>query len=86
MKKQISATMATALAMAHQHGRIVRYVGGYWAPDKAPRDHRGNPVDNVGTSTIESLVLRGRLIYSEWKEGRNGRFPIAAILNPDAGE
>ena len=74
--------MAVALSMAHEAGgKLVRYVGGYWAPENSPlRSHDGHPVDYVGTSTIEALVKRGELTYSDWKEGRGGKFPIAVVL------
>lgn len=81
MSKKISATMAIALGLAHEHrGYLVRYVGGFWSWEGAPRDHNGHPIDYVGTSTIESLVKRGELQYTEWKEGRGGKFPIIATL------
>lgn len=80
-REEISALMAAALAMAHDHGgELTRYVGGYWSWRSCPRDHNGHPVDYFGASTIEGLVARKRLEYSEWKDGRNSRFPIAAKI------
>jgi hypothetical protein len=85
-RDEISATMAIALAEVHEHGRLVRYQGGYWATDMAPRDHNGIPIDHFGTSTINGLIKRGRLVVTEWKKGsrpRYGRldeFPIAVKL------
>ncbi len=85
MKTEISAPMAICLAMAHDHGgKLVRYIGGYWSWEHAPKhQHNGNPVEYAGTSTVEGLVKRGRLKYTEWKEGRGGKFPIAAELIGD---
>lgn len=78
-KDEITATMAIGLALAMENGgRLVRYVGGYWAAERAPRNHNGIPIDHVGTPTVEGLVKRGRLEYTEWKEGRGGKFPIVA--------
>lgn len=79
--------MAIALGMAHEHGgKLVRYIGGFWSYEKAPRGHDGNPIDHVGTSTVESLVKRGRLRYSEWKQGAHFKFPVVAeLIDLDGG-
>jgi len=80
-KPKISATMAIALAEASENaGQLIRYHGGLWAKRNAERDHYGNPIDHCGTSTIEALVKRGEMVYTEWKEGRNGRFPVVATV------
>lgn len=85
MGKEISATMAIGLGYAHDHGgKLIRYVGGYWSWEGVSRNHNGAPVEYVGTPTIEALVSRGRMKYTEWKAGRNGRFPIAVEIAPDA--
>lgn len=79
MPDNITAAMAVALATATENGgALVRYVGGYWARAGAERDHNGVPVDHAGTATVEALVRRGRLKYTEWKEGRGGKFPVRA--------
>lgn len=81
---QISATMAAALAMAHEHGgTLTRYQGGFWSWSGAPRDHNGIPVEWFNTSTIEALVKRRRLQYSEYKQGHRHRFPVTVTLTPD---
>lgn len=83
MTTKITATMAAALAMAHEHGgKLVRHAGGYWTWEGCPRDC-GRFLDWVGTPTVEGLVKRGRLEYSEFRDGSHGRFPVAAILTPD---
>ncbi len=87
MTKEISATMAICLAMAHDHGgKLTRYVGGYWSWKGVARNQNGNPIEYAGTSTVEALVSRKRLTYSDWKDGRNGRFPIAVEIVPDAND
>lgn len=57
-------------------GSIHRHPGGYWGAS-AFKLH-----ESFGTSTIEGLVKRGELEYTEWQEGRNGRFPIRATIKP----
>lgn len=54
-------------------GTITRYPGGFWRPD-------GEGKPSFGTTTIEALVKRGRLEYSEWKESHGRKFPIKASL------
>ena len=80
MAKPLSATMVCALDDIQEHGgEIVRYQGGYWSwRDVARRPHDGVPEFSYGTNTIHALVTRGELEYSEWKENRRGKFPIAA--------
>ena len=79
-KSDLSSIMAVALAIAEAHGgKLERLPGGFWTYPGCPRyAHNGNPHESYGTSTIAALVARGRMKYVEWKEGRNGRFPIAA--------
>jgi hypothetical protein len=80
-KKPLSATMAGVLGDIIQHGGVVvRHQGGYWSYPGCP--HFGNHFDwYCGTTTIEALVARGELVYTEWKEGRGGKFPIRACLS-----
>lgn len=68
---ELSATMRAALDHASKNGGLVRSPGGYWGP-RAPC---GCPL-TFGTSTINALVSRGLAEYTEWKDGRNGSFPI----------
>jgi hypothetical protein len=85
--KPLSATMAIALAESIEHGgALVRHAGGYWSFPGCPRGpNNGVPEWNVGTSTVEALVARGQLYYSQWRRGRAGRrFPIAAAVTPRA--
>lgn len=86
MAKKLSATMVSALDDATAHGgTLVRFQGGFWSwPNVARTPHDGVPVDWVRPSTVAALVDRGEMTYSEWKEGRNGRFPIAATVTTRA--
>ena len=75
LKLSLSPSMREALFFVEKHaGRIRRYPGGFWTnPEKYEQP-------TFGTKTIEALVTRGYLFYSEWKQGRRGIFPIEAKL------
>lgn len=78
---KMSATMAIALDFAMESkGELVRYQGGFWAPRGMPMQPHGAPADYVNTTTIEALVARGKLKYTEFRTGRNGEFPIAVAV------
>lgn len=69
----LSPTMRQLVGFALSHGgEIVRFPGGFWIAGP-PGDGR-----KWGASTIEALVQRGCVEYSEWREGRGGRFPVKA--------
>jgi hypothetical protein len=71
--------MLAAFEHAKAHGgAIVRYPGGFWY---AANDIGGK---HFGTSTVEALVGRGAANYTEWHEGRSGRFPVRATLRSEA--
>lgn len=73
----LSETMHKAIACAREHGgELVRYLGGRWTW----RDDPSSPWSSFGTPTINALVARGVAEFSEWKEGRSGRFPITMRL------
>jgi hypothetical protein len=57
-------------------GKLIRYPGGYWAAEHWERWI----TPWYGTSTIEALVIRGLAIYTEWKQGRPNKFPVAMEL------
>ncbi len=80
MKKgEITPTMQKAVEFIRQHGSIVRYQGGYWnRPGCA--NYFEYSAGSFGTATVDGLAIRGVIEYTEWKDGRNGRFPIAAKL------
>lgn len=74
---KLSQKMQQALSYARQNGgSLRRYQGGYWAIEH----WRWHEWPWFGTSTVEALVSRGVMSYSEWVEGRNGRFPVAAVV------
>jgi hypothetical protein len=84
--KPLSATMAACMVETIDHGgRLVRHVGGYWSwPGCPKRQNDGLPETYFGTTTIEALVARGELEYIKWRDGRNGRFPVAAAVKGEA--
>lgn len=59
-------------------GMITRYhPGDFWCVENAA----GETVSpTYGTTTVEALVKRGVLEYSEWKQNSRGRFPIRARM------
>ena len=71
---KLSKTMQQCVNSMRTHGgSIERHPGGYW---------RCEPTGgfSFGTSTVQGLVGRGVAAYTQWQEGRNGRFPIRATL------
>lgn len=69
----LTVPMQRALQFMREHqDRLIRLPGGFW---KAPEHERTFP-----TVTVQGLVSRGLAEYTEWKDGRNGRFPIAVVL------
>lgn len=71
----LSPTMLECLKSCRDWGgSIHRHPGGYWGA-AAFKLH-----ETFGTSTVDGLVRRGELEYTEWQEGRNGRFPIRATI------
>lgn len=76
MSKPITATMAACMAYAHEHGGTIhRYEGGRWA--KPGWSWNG---EKFNASTVQGLVDRGEMEYSEWKQGKRSRFPIKATI------
>lgn len=64
-------------------GQIHRHPGGFWAARAF--DVRSG-AEHFGTTTVEALVSRGVLVYSQWKENRAGRFPTQATLSVEKPE
>lgn len=83
MAKALSATMVACIDFAREHGGLVRFQGGFWTKAGAGWLGIAPDAEWFGTSTVDACVSRGELAYSEYRDGRNGRFPIAAII---AGE
>lgn len=62
-------------------GTITRLPGGYWCI----LNEAGETVHpTYGTSTIQALVRRGVLVYSEYKQSHGRQFPICATLDAKA--
>jgi hypothetical protein len=83
--KPMTAIQAAAVADIIEHGgEIVRHAGGYWTyPGAVKSAAFSHPFDWwIGTSTVDGLVRRGELVYTEHRDGRNGRFPIRAAICP----
>lgn len=81
--RPMTALQAMALGdIIDKGGRLVRHQGGYWTlPGAVKTAVIGHPFDWwVGTSTVEGLVRRGELEYVDWRDGRDGRFPIAVAI------
>lgn len=82
-KKKLTANMAIALGdIIERGGKIVRHQGGYWTePGAVMAPVIGRPFYWwLGTSTVDGLVRRGELAYTEHRDGRNGSFPVAAEI------
>lgn len=68
---ELSPTMHECLRrIAIGGGVITRAPGGFWLT----AGYQGS----FGTTTVEALVHRGKLRYSEWKETHGRKFPIQA--------
>lgn len=78
---ELSPKMLAAVEFAQRHGgSLARFPGGFWRQaDADPWDVRGS---SFGSSTVHALVTRGVADYTEWKDGRNGRFPVRMTLRP----
>lgn len=73
---KVSRSMQQLITSMQTHGNTVeRFPGGFWRCEP-------NGGYSFGTSTVEALITRGIAEYSEWKDGRSGRFPIKATLRP----
>jgi len=82
--KDLSPTMKTALHEIYSHGGIVeRRPGGYWTWPQC-LSNGGVPLAYYGTTTIEALVARGKLEYTNHQTGRRGDFPIGAKVTVTA--
>lgn len=87
MRSAVSVTMASCLSdMMDAGGELCRFQGGYWAPEKGARDHRGIPHPYHGTSTVEALVARGLAEYTQWQQRSRGdsKFPVRVKITVKA--
>lgn len=81
--KKLSPEMEKAIALFKEHGKLVRYRGGYWAQEKAPmrvldfmEPDLLAPKDSFGTTTMEALHKRGLIQATEWKAWERGAFVV----------
>lgn len=69
--------MKRLLAWISERGGIIeRFPGGFWSV-RPFGQHK-----TWGTSSVEALVRRGKLSYTEWQTNKTGSFPVAARLAP----
>ena len=86
MTDTLSETMKLAFNTAQEHGgKLERLPGGFWTYsgcERRPND--GIPNWHVGTTTVQALVDRRRMVYSQHKTSRDGggRFPVEAMIVP----
>lgn len=78
----LSPTMQRAVDYAAKHGGVLaRFPGGFWRESTWSQWSTAQAYHHhFGTPTIEALVKRGAAEYTEWQEGRNGRFPVKVAL------
>ena len=80
--RPLTTQQTAALAMAVDHGgKLIKFSGAYWTFPGCP--HSGHPWnEHYRSTTIEALVRRGHLQYTQWVKGPGLRFPVAASLLP----
>lgn len=80
MASKLSATMVSCIDFAIEHGGLVRMQGGFWTKRGAGWNGSTPDAEWFGTRTVQACVDRGELEYAEYREGRSGRFPVAAAI------
>lgn len=91
MKKgQLSREMQKAYDMIKEHGKLVRYNGGFWAKESSPmkpisflEPETLVPVTFVHTKTVEALYNRGLIVISYWKNLPSGMFVTEYKIKQD---
>lgn len=79
---KLSTTMQQCVEYIRKNGAIHRHQGGFWA-NEGWILHSG-PYFDAGT--LNALVRRGVVEYTEWRDGRGCQFPITAMLkSPQPG-
>lgn len=80
---RLTRPMEIAMAdIARIGGTVERKPGGYWVrPGVAWSSSTGWGL-SIPTTTVQALVRRGKLAYTEHQEGRRGKFPIRAAIPP----
>ena len=74
-EKPLSPVMAETLAWIKENGGVIeRQPGGFWVIP-----HLGRAGSWTGTPTMNALVRRRKMKWTEWQESKNtGKFPIRA--------
>jgi hypothetical protein len=82
----LSKEMQFAVEAMKAHGRkMYRSPGGFWMAYTQGDTRLASDNGRIfGTLTVEALVKRGIAEYTDWRDGRNGRFPIEATLTLEA--
>jgi len=83
MKIKLSPTQEEAIAKLREHGKLIRYSGGFWSAPGVPFKYTypGSPLEwEFGTSTIHALLKLGVLAVAEERMSRNGPYPVAVVL------
>lgn len=64
-------------------GHLHRHQGGFWAKQDASFTSVGSKDTWFGATTIEALVLRGQMEYTDFVTSRAyGKFPVrASVIN-----
>ncbi len=76
---ELSKTMCEARDFAAANGgELIRLPGGFWCKPGASQWAPGSVY--FATPTVMALVRRGVAEYTEWQQGRSGKFPIRATL------
>jgi hypothetical protein len=79
---KLTATMQEAVDFASAHGGVlIRLPGGFWVRDGHTQWDGWQAQKTFGTPTVQALVSRGVAEYTQWADGRNGRFPVRMALN-----
>lgn len=73
---KLSKTQEHALELIAKHGELSRFSGGYWNF----KDCENPKVNYVGTLTIQSLIRKGIVKPSEYKNSHAGTFPVSVRL------
>ena len=82
---KLTSTMQAAADYAKAHGgALIRLPGGFWVRDGHTQWDGWQAQQTFGTPTVNALVSRGVAEYTEWRDGRNGRFPTRMTLKEPA--
>ncbi len=87
-RELLSPTMSAALTHARSHGgSLVRQPGGFWVGENHATTFvtaSSQQTPYFGTKTVQALVSRKAAHYTEWKDGRGGRFPVRMTVGAAA--